>query len=1023
MEETISRPESVRPESSSIVDANNQDQSNLNLTSLTGDQQRAPESIHYQSNNDPNQSTMSDFNYSTASQPVHNTANYSQPNYQPQLNSTQLNAAQQLNNNNVYNQSPFVHPGSIPARNQTAINQSMHQTLPNTSVYARGYNQVQSYPYTNYNDHPQPNYSNYNPQYPVASHAGVYASSSSFVNPYNAAAFYSRPQFMNNNHLNSSLHQPHSIDLNDSLSRSFNGVPSNFALLNPPPLIQALPFLAQNNQLSSQINSWLADYNLWQETVRRSYNLVNNKNLIPLKFEKPHSTIRFGNSNQLIAVQGKSIFIQNIKPILIECGENTLINTWPGPLYKDETNKSDVIEYIKGQEKIIGSDTIPEYHYLNQEKSQIWQLLSMMIKQSGDLSSSELAEFLISKNESEFYTDDGGTELGKFRRFLLLGQKKNALDYARKAGLWGHSFALAYLISSPQFNEIMINSVNDFTDSTLTKDDPIFTLYRRLLQNLQKTNPKLLSSFCTVLPPSNLQQFTILLANSCEISPVLPDSAFVSEVLKLIVALRDGKSTFIDLNSLENFFLRNLIKTDTTKYGEELLFMNEIYEFCQKPNLPIIEIIPFKTIFAAKLYDYGLINQSRKYCEVITNVYKSHLRYMCFDNNKMKRINWSLIMYIIEIIESKIDKVLNDQAFVNSFQTTPISNDESHPESSPEVEEDESEPNDDIISNELDSELENLHLTNEVSHHQQPNKINSNLNRIFNQPPTPQPAQHLNLQHSQKQQQQQFNQPPQPPLQQRDRSDSIQSRQRTTSRTSSNMSNFVYQTNKPEQQQQQINQGPPQSKPINSQLNQQAPKPLSIKTNDLPSLSSLPSLPANTNLPTSNLKSKTESKPSSQPQPTFFVPKFSPSDNLPPIDFVSKPPIEPTNLLEETNDPTPERINNSTSNRPNSNQLNQTSAPPVSNYNSNNFNSTLNPPMAQTSQNFAFSPQVSPITSPVLNANQNQNRNPTTMNNMTMNRKLDDRQPQQSRKPQDVSSLDQTDSNLKNEEKSGILQW
>ena len=45
------------------------------------------------------------------------------------------------------------------------------------------------------------------------------------------------------------------------------------------------------------------------------------------------------------------------------------------------------------------------------------------------------------------------------------------------------------------------------------------------------------------------------------------------------------------------------------------------------------------------------------------------------------------------------------------------------------------------------------------------------------------------------------------------------------------------------------------------------------------------------------------------------------------------------------------------------------------------------------------------------------------MNNMTMNRKLDDRQPQQSRKPQDVSSLDQTDSNLKNEEKSGILQW
>jgi len=879
------------------------------------------------------------------------------------------------------------------------------QQYPNVSAYAP-HHQQQQYPIVSA-------YVQQQQQYPIVS---AYASSNnaavaaaSFMNPplnpaYNPASYYNRaPQFNNHHHLNSSLHQPHSIDLNDSLSRSFNGVPSNFALLNPPPLLQALPFLAQNNQLSAQLHSWLADYNLWQETIRRDYQLANNKNLIPLKFEKNHSSIRFGNSNQLITVHGKSILIKSIRAELIESGENTLINTWPGPLLKEQTNKSDVIEYIKGQEKIIGNETLPEYHYLNQEKSQIWQLLSMMIKQNGDLSSSELAEFLISKNESEFYTDDGGTELGKFRRFLLLGQKKNALDYARKVGLWGHTFALAYLISSPQFNEIMMNSVNDFTDSTLTKDDPIFTLYRRLLQNLQKNNPKLLHSISTVLPPSNLQQFTILLANNCEISPILPGSAFVSEVLKLIVALRDHKSTFIDLNSLENFFLRNLIKTDTTKYSEELLFMNEIFEFCQKSNRPLIEIIPFKAIFAAKLYDYGRIEQSKMYCELITNVYKSHVRYMCFENGK--KINWPLIMYIVEVIESKIDKVLSDN-MMYSYQTTPISNEESHPLSSPDVEEEDSEQND-IISNELDSELENLHLNNEISHHpieqpqQQINKININQQPFMNQPP-PQ-------QFSQKK----FNiQPQQQPQmsQQRERSDSVQSmnRQRTVSRTSSNMSNFANQSNKTEPPSQSASNKVNQGATIQSKqppINQSNAQPLTIKTNDLSSLSS-----------NSKLKNET-AKPVQQPpapqqqHPTFFVPKFSPSDNLPPIDFVSKPPIEPTNLLEETNDETSDDV----SNLPNNNPFQAPSSNYNSNFNANSkFNSTLNPPMAQASQNYSFSPQVSPITSPILNTNQIRNSN---MNNMSR------KQEQQPLSQQSKKETSEQNNPIKKEDKPGLLDW
>lgn len=899
-----------------------------------------------------------------------------------------------------------------------------NQTFPNASIYsyARG-NQVQQYPYSNYNEQQQSiNYSNYNPtvsQYPNA----LNVTNSNFVQPINplnplnqlnstittpttAQQFFNRlHNFINtNHHLNSSLNQPH---LNSSLHQPYLN-----SSLNQPHSIDL------NDSLSAQINSWLADYNLWQETVKRSYNQANKKNLIPLKFEKTHSSLRFGNSNQLITVTGKSIYIQNIKPILIESAENTLINTWPGPLIKDQSNKNDVIEYVKGQEKIIISNNLPEYHYLNLEKSQIWQLLSMMIKQNGDLSSSELAEFLISKNESEFYTDDGGTELGKFRRFLLLGQKKNALDYARKNGLWGHSFALAYLISNPQFNEIMINSVNDFTDSTLSKDDPIFTLYRRLLQNLQKENPELLNSICTMLPPSNLQQFTILLANGCEISPNLPGSAFTSEVLKLIVALRDGKSTFIDLNSLENFFLRNLIKEDKENYSEELLFMNEIYEFCQKPNLPLIEIIPFKVLFAAKLYDYGLINQAKKYCELIIRVYETQLRYRCYDSEKMNKINWNLIMYIIEFIISKIDKELNVRT-ITSHLTSPASNSSQqeirsgiYSEEDNDNLEEESESNQE---SRLDYRFEDLNLNRDFLQNNQ-HLINNNPVQQQQQPfQSKQPINQNQIPQfrmTNQQQQQNLNKQPQQQNQQvdqRERSDSVQSigRQRTiSSRASSNVSNFISNKQEIQQNKNQFNQP---SAPLGANK-----QPQQFKNNDnLPNVS----LASSNNLPTSNI---TKTVKPVAPQPTFFVPKFSPSDNLPPIDFVSKP-IEPTNLLEEDNND--EQLNNE---KQNSLPGNQTLP---------NFNSTLNPPMPNqqsiSPQNhLPFSPAVSPITSPVMNTNQN------SMNNLGMQQQLKKPQPdnlpmnlamqqqfkkqQQSQQP-DISSLDQTDNDLKNKEKSGFM--
>jgi hypothetical protein len=408
--------------------------------------------------------------------------------------------------------------------------------------------------------------------------------------------------------------------------------------------------------MDPEMREFFAKYNQWWNKVYKWQQLKNNPNqrLTPYKFGSHHSRVSFGCNNQLITVSGTSVIVHKLKSTLIEAAESTLINTWPGPLLKGESVKEEVIEYIKGQERCSTANPEQEYYYLNIEKRQIWQLLAMMVKQNGVISSSELAEFLIHNNESEFGSDDLNSEVGRYRRFLVLGQKKIALDFARKCGLWGHKFALAYLSSNPQFSEAMVGSVNDFVDSTLSKDDPIFTLYRCLLQQLQKYSES--RSIGNIIPPSNLQQFTILLANGCDVNPSIGGSAFNSEVLKFVVALRNNSIHYIDLHNSENYLLRNQLKQDDRTYNEEILFMNEIYEFSNSFDQPLLQIVPFKTIFACKLYDYGLFDQARKYCEFIRRVYEQFVCYASESNASIELVNWDLVLYLIDSIENRLNQ-------------------------------------------------------------------------------------------------------------------------------------------------------------------------------------------------------------------------------------------------------------------------------------------------------------------------------------------------------------------------------
>ena len=233
---------------------------------------------------------------------------------------------------------------------------------------------------------------------------------------------------------------------------------------------------------------------------------------------------------------------------------------------REASLKQESVDMIKDTETVISQpgDGIPidtgslpydSYMRMNHEKKQIWLLLSMLVKQNGTISGADISELLVTQNESEFMADDEGSDLAQYRRYLMLGQKKTALEFATKNGLWGHAFALTFFTNciknlgltataqSPGQDQVvstmtptikpddpMVLMVSKFINTTVDRDDPLSILYRSLLSQIHQAsalasgrNPHPLPSGVNnsnsnkVIKTDNLKQFSILLANDCEL--------------------------------------------------------------------------------------------------------------------------------------------------------------------------------------------------------------------------------------------------------------------------------------------------------------------------------------------------------------------------------------------------------------------------------------------------------------------------------------------------------------------------
>ena len=534
----------------------------------------------------------------------------------------------------------------------------------------------------------------------------------------------------------------------------------NIAAVGPSqPIMSSQPFnnstpyatttLPYNNRpfaqpRSTELEIWFGQYTRW-------WNYMNNQRLAaerqkeggdrhrltPHRFPHRHSRVCFGSTNQILLIDGTTVKIYQSDPSLIDLGENALITTWPGPLTKNETDKADVLEYIRTQDANLRTkEQMPEDYSVSHQKKQIWLLLSMLVKQNGTISGADLSELLLSNNEAEFESTNESSELGKLRRYLMLGQKKTALEHSTRSSLWGHSFTLTHFMSYNKESAALAASgqmsamITKFINNTLSRDDPIFVLYRCLLQKQDsKANSK-------SIPTTNLQQFAMLLANDCDVSPIISESSQSKELLKFIVALRINLSqALVNLGNLEIDYDADEKAIPKFVYSDELVFVNEIWEYARNINAEFIEaLVPLKLIFASRLFDYGLISQASQYCYVLRQYYTYYSYYFQGKTVDDSVLNWDTIMQTVNDIECRIyhfdvtgsSKKETEEKPTNAISESPVSNanqddDDAHDKND---EDDEYSTQGEVDNSELESE--SAPLTNDKDF----TKVNDSRNAI-----------------------------------------------------------------------------------------------------------------------------------------------------------------------------------------------------------------------------------------------------------------------------------------------------
>ncbi|KAL7836668.1 hypothetical protein AOLI_G00279520 [Acnodon oligacanthus] len=401
---------------------------------------------------------------------------------------------------------------------------------------------------------------------------------------------------------------------------------------------------------------------LGKETSNEAFNLSCSlmSPSIPEQFSFPRCCARFGPGGQLIQVlpnlpsEGRPALVQihSTEMLLQDCWDQPELQTFPGPLTKDKTHKSEVLDFVrKKYEECLQNDTLAD-----QEAScLIWELLELVCKQNGKLVGTDISHLLLRKQRSpsaskkatsdlidfkneaisraacnaESTTEDTFLAIPKdaerdlqcLRELLIFGKKKDALDTAISKGMWGHAFMLASKMDSRAYSQ----AINKFIDS-LPENDALRTFYQLISGKIPLSAThcgiKEWGDWCIHLAMvlSNHTRFKHLhkktitrMGDALALKGCSDAASFCYMVVQLDVDTQNDKS---------DIFLFGSSCLPPLEFAtNEAIQRTELFEYalslgCDSVSLPRFQI--FKFIYACRLAESGLCTQAFQYCEVIS---------------------------------------------------------------------------------------------------------------------------------------------------------------------------------------------------------------------------------------------------------------------------------------------------------------------------------------------------------------------------------------------------------------------
>ncbi|XP_076836780.1 protein transport protein Sec16A isoform X2 [Brachyhypopomus gauderio] len=387
----------------------------------------------------------------------------------------------------------------------------------------------------------------------------------------------------------------------------------------------------------------------------------------PEKYSVPHCCARFGPAGQLILVQpnlpsaGQPALVElhSLEIMMQDSPEQSDLRAFPGPLFKEETHKVDVIKFAQNKaQECVRNDSLID----KDSACLIWEFIMLLCRQNGTVVGTDLADLLLKEHRSVWlpgkspneanlidFTNEAlerpeeeesgplsllsdtvmsvpenvGKETERFRELLLFGRKKDALESAMKNGLWGHALLLASKMDNRTHARVMTRFAN-----SLPINDPLQTVYQLMSGRMPAAatccgddkwgdwRPHLAMVLSNLTHTLDLDTRTISTMGDTLASKGLMDAAhfcyLMAQVGFGIYTKKSTKMVLIGSNHSLPF-----VKFCTP----EAVQRTEAYEYAQSLgshpiSMPNFQV--FKFIYACRLAEVGLCAQAFHYCEVIS---------------------------------------------------------------------------------------------------------------------------------------------------------------------------------------------------------------------------------------------------------------------------------------------------------------------------------------------------------------------------------------------------------------------